>query len=403
METQTTDTRDVLQKSDPQDRFLNGPGVDEDLHANVSGARSFWIGASLPHPPSLEAELGFGTGCESCPDQEACAEASSMNLAEFVQRKFVPEYVATRRSAGRAHFRAILKHVLTPEHVAHAFAENSENTIVRLKAIQAWPYMGSLLLCDIDPEKIQHLTSTALNAGYSIQTATHIRNVIRVIFSHAITTSHYKGKNPATLVSLPAMARKKAHTLTLAQLKQVMQVMRHPEKHIALFAILTEMYVAEICGLQWKYVNLSNERQLVEEDWIPARTIAVRKQWYRGEFGLVVGSRKKDVPVPDLLCSILRDLKHRKSFTGPQDFVLASRSGTPVYPENIAARRLKSIGKACEMPWLSWYVFHRTHISLRSKFGRHLHTEYEKVLPLQEFAIRQSYGLQSRGPIKARI
>src|SRR5258708_18713995 len=99
-------------------------------------------------------------------------------------------------------------------------------------------------------------------------------------------------------------------------------------------------------------------------------------------------SRKKFVPVPELLCSILRGLKNRKDFTGPQDFVLASRSGTPVHPENIAARRLKSIGRACEIPRLSWYVFHRTQINLRSEFGRHLHKEYERVLPLQQFVVR---------------
>jgi hypothetical protein len=76
-------------------------------------------------------------------------------------------------------------------------------------------------------------------------------------------------------------------------------------------------------------------------------------------------------------------LKHRSPFTGAQDFVLASRSGTPIYPENIAARRLKSVGKALEMPWLSWYVFHRTHLDLKTKLGRHLYREYERVLPLQ--------------------
>ena len=119
--------------------------------------------------------------------------------------------------------------------------------------------MDSLRLGEINSEKIQDLVEAALSAGYSTQTATHIRNVVRTIFWHAIRLGYFAGPNPATHVMLPTMSRKEAHALTLDQLKQVMHWMRYPEKEIALFALLTEMNVAEICGLQWKYVNLSND------------------------------------------------------------------------------------------------------------------------------------------------
>lgn len=382
---------DLHTKDLDPDQNVSPTAARVSLLTSASHAGSFLTpDASLARPQNLDIEATFGRDGESYRDQVAQAEGSSMSLADFVKYRFIPEYVATRRSAGRAHFRAILKHVLTPEQVARAFAEESKTTVLRLKAIQGWPYMDSLGLCDISGERIQHLISTALHSGYSIQTATHIRNVIRAIFSHAIKERCYRGTNPTTLVTLPAMARKEAHTLTLTQLKQVMQAMRYPEKGIALFAILTEMNVAEICGLQWKYVNLSDVGHMVEEDWIPSRTIAVRKQWYRGEFMPVLEKRKRLVSVPEVLCSILRDLRNRKNFTGSGDFVLASRSGTPIYPQNIAARRLKSIGKAFEMPWLSWNVFHRTHLNLRSEFGRHLHKEYERALPLQKLVVYQS-------------
>jgi integrase len=375
-------TDDFLQHLDSRDR-VNGLDVNEESLPNVTRTRPIWFaGQSLTRTPIPETQLTHKEGDAAYSDHENSLDVSLMSLANFVQRKFIPEYVQIRRSAGRAHFHAILKHVLCPEDVARAFASSSKKADVKREAIHGWPFMGSLRLSDIDEERIRQLTTTALRHGYSIQTVTHIRNVLRAIFSHAIRACGYGGMNPATNVTLPAMARKKAHTLTLAQLKQVMPVMHYPEKGIALFALLTEMSVAEICGLQWQYVNLSSQGIAVEEDWVPPKTIAVRNQWYRGEFGPVMGSRSRFVPVPELLCSILRDLKNRKQFTMPQDFVLASRNGTPVYPENIAARRLKSIGRANEMPWLSWHVFHRTHISLRSEFGRQLHKEYEKVLPL---------------------
>jgi len=313
--------------------------------------------------------------------------SSSPFLADFVEQRFIPEHVAIKSSTGRSYFRTILNHVLAPERVGRAFAVVSGKPNNKLESIPGWPYIDSRRLCDIDAEMIQNLTTTALAHGYSTQTATHIRNVIRAIFAHAKLTGCYAGTNPATLVTVPAVTRREPHTLSLAQLKPVIEAMRYPEEEIALFELLTEMNLAQICGLQWKYLNLSNVGKLLEGEFVPPKTIAVRKQSCRGEFGDVMAVRRRLVRVPDLLCSILRDLRTRKKFVAPDDFVLVSRNGTPINAENIVARRLKSIGGSLEMPWLSWWVFHRTGINLRSEFGRRLPEELEKILPQRKPAI----------------
>ena len=313
-------------------------------------------------------------------DQGNLHSGPAISIGEFIERRFIPEHVAIKRPAGRSYFRTILNHVLPPEQVARAFALGPESP--KLKTIPNWPYLESVLLSEVSPEMIQHITARALEQGYSIQTATHIRNVIRVIFSHAIRTGCYTGANPANLVTLPAMTRKETHTLNLDQFKEVVHTMHYPEREIALFTILTDMNVAEICGLQWKYLNTSSTSRLVEEEFIPPKTIAVRKQTYRGQFGVVTASRRKFIRVPEVLCSILQDLKNRRQFTAPHDFVLISRNGTPIHPENVAARRLKMIGRSLKMPWLSWRDFHRTRILLKSEFGRKLDEEFEKILRL---------------------
>jgi site-specific recombinase XerD len=319
------------------------------------------------------------------------SEYSSMRLAEFVQNRFVPEYVALRESAGRAHFRAILKYILPHEQVARAFVVAAHKKKPRLDANQNWPYLDSLRLRDISPDKIAELASAALSSGYSTQTVAHIRNVVHVIFSHAIKTGCYLGENPASLVTLPAITRKQPHRLTLTQLKQIMHVMRYPERHLALLVILTDMNVAEICGLQWNYVNLSSQTYPVQEESLPSRTIAVRNKWYRGELS-ATGNRNRLIVASDVLCSVFQELKNRKHFCGADDFVLASRAGTPIHPENVAARRLKTIGKRFEMPWLSWHVFHRTRVNLQSELGRHFDKELENVLSLNGSKFRHSPG-----------
>ena len=103
---------------------------------------------------------------------------------------------------------------------------------------------------------------------------------------------------------------------------------------------------------------------------IPPRTIAVRRQWYCGKLSSVERQRRRrNLPIPEPLFPILLGLSQRRNFTGPDDFVLVSRNGTPIHERNIVLRRLKRIGRGLQMPWLSWHVFQRTHTTLARELG----------------------------------
>ena len=145
--------------------------------------------------------------------------------------------------------------------------------------------------------------------------------------------------------------------------------MKHPEKEMMVLLLFTGMNVSEICGLQWKHVNLTES----EIDWdqapVPPRTITVRKQWYRGELEAVKKNRIRNLPIHHSLLDFLMNLKGREKFTGPDDFVVVSRTGTPVNESNILARRLKPLAARLGVPSLSWQVFFRTRKALVSEFG----------------------------------
>ena len=297
------------------------------------------------------------------------APTGGLTIADFVEKSFVPEHVAIKGLAGRTHYRAILKHVLTPEEVQRVFKLEVEKSRTRLKAIPDWPYISHLSLNETRPEHIEKLMLAAQARGYSMQTVTHIRNVVSAIFSHARKANYFHGLNPASQVAVPGMSRKEAHMLSMPQLKAVLERMRYPEREMTLLAILTGMNVAEICGLQWKHVNFSSAEQGINGEAIPPQMIAVRKQWYRGELNSVKIGRTRDVAIPDLLLPVLLGLSQRGRFTQLEDFVLVSEAGTPVNETNIASRRLKSVGQELAMPWLSWHVFRRTRKDYLQRFG----------------------------------
>ena len=83
--------------------------------------------------------------------------------------------------------------------------------------------------------------------------------------------------------------------------------------------------------------------------------------------------------IPRILASHLFDLKQRKQFTGPEDFVLVSRNGNPVHPANMAARRLKVHIGISGNSGLAWSVFYKTRSKLRKELGEGLFEMFDDV------------------------
>ncbi len=308
------------------------------------------------------------------------AQLAEMTVAQFVAARFLPDHIAIKTSPGRRHYQAILKHVLTPEEVEMIFGTPVDGSRTKLHPKPEWPYISDVKLHEANPEHVQRLIAAAVEGGYSSQTIRHIRNVVGAVFSHALRTRHFAGDNPASLVTLPGMKRRESHALSLEQTLKVLELMQYPEREVTLFAILTSMNIAEICGLQWKYVNLTEHHLSREGQSVPPRSIVVRNQWYRGELCPVPPGRKKSIPIPQLLYSVLHTLSRSKS-SGWNDFVLSTKSGRPINQINLAARRLKNIGRELEMPWISWQVLRRTRGVLAYEFGTQIQHELARALP----------------------
>jgi integrase len=284
--------------------------------------------------------------------------------------------VAFKKKAGRMHYEAMLKYIITPDELERVFQTNGSRSTSKLQADSDWPYLNKLPLHEVHPENLQRLILAAMTRGYSMQTVVHIRNVISAVFTHAKRTNYYAGDNPARLVELPERTRRTMPTLTLNQVRDVFRLMRYPEKVMMLIAILTGMNVTEICGLKWKCVNLTGACSGDDGDAIPPISIAIKNQCYRGECAEVRVSRIRNLAIPELLLPILLRLRARPNYSGPDDFVLVSRFGTPINPMNITARRLRPIANELRIPGLSWSLLRKAHNSLAAELG----AEFEYLL-----------------------
>jgi integrase len=289
--------------------------------------------------------------------------ASVITLGEFVQRKFRPEHIANLKTSGKIHYESCLKHIL--------------------------PALGHLRLRDISVSAAQKFISELMvNNGTSgerlpasWQTRKHMRNALSAIFEHALRIDWFAGKNPAPYVKLPAMKRRPTHALTPAQVAALLELLPSTAREMVLTAVLTSMNVAEICGLCWRHVNLTDKWATVESESLPPRSLIVLQQFRLGEYtSLKTTNRQRVIALPSTLVGMFSHMK--ASDADPDAPVFAARETLgrirPVQEHNTMRRIIKPAATELGMPWIGWHSFRRTTATLADQAG--LDTSDRKAL-----------------------
>lgn len=317
-------------------------------------------------------------------DRNMRAPNSIASVREFVERYFVPEHVAMLKPGGRAHYSTHLIIILdgVPE-VKKRSRKKDAPEFRRLFGI------GEMRLRDVTGEDCQRLVSGALERGYSVQYAIHVRNAVSAIFDHAESKNWFSGSNPVRHVNLPENVPASQSALTFDELRTVAGALDTTTRAMVLCASLTSMNVAEMLGLKWKYVNLTSEWTVADGESLPPLTIAVRSQWTLGQIGTVKAKkRRRLIPISDMLRPHLAALRNRKDFMGKEDF-LFTVSGKPVDSCNLLRRRLAPLGKRLGLK-LGWHTFRRTFDTLADQIGMSL-GERQAVMGHSDAAMTQRY------------
>jgi len=332
-----------------------------------------WIGPALGRGKMTEkeAQRTAWDNFLSRLDKNMRTPQTVMTVREFAERKFEPEHVAMLKPGGRLHYSTHLPIVMDgiPE-LKYRSRKKPKPGDPPAQPVTRIAGIGDMRIRDVSTEDCQRLISAALQRGYSVQYATHIRNCISAIFSHAARKDWFSERNPAKRVELPEMVRREAHALTFDQVMKLAAALDPLTRAIVLCAVLTSMNIAEVLGLRWKYVNISNVWATVDGESLPPWQIAVRWQWTLRQFGSVKAKkRRRQVVIPVLLADALSVVRKRERFTGPDDAVFASRSGRPVDEKNIMRRRLRKAATALGMPWIGWHDLRRTFSTLADEVG----------------------------------
>ncbi len=324
--------------------------------------------AYFPSEPELPVSFPFsdGQGADGSPQSpEALGDSSGIKLAEFIASTFIPEHVEQKETSGKTHYHSMLKHILRPETVDRLFGLSAHETKSRLKSVPNWPYLDDLPVGQVTEVHVRTLMSAALSQGYSAQTVKHIRNVLGSVLGHAKKKGLFPGENPARLIHLEQQQRRQElPNLTIAQAKAMLRVMQSPEREIALMTMTTGIGISEICGLQWKHVNLSRVSVNLGTTVVPPASILVMQHWNPAGIVPLAKNRTRVIQIPEPLALALLNLKEMAGEPGPDAFVLATATGEALRPPSVRVMRLKPVGRQLGMPRISWQALTRAHLSL---------------------------------------
>lgn len=319
-------------------------GVDGQIHR----VRRSQIVGPAAGPGAIKKKEAQRRACEDVlqhVNSKVYVPSSVMTLAQFIEQRFDPDVVWSMKHSGQLHYKYCFSKIV--------------------------PALGDLKLRDLDAGTIGSWLRKLHRADeYSVQTIVHMKNALSAVIEHAKCNGYFSGDNPARLVRLPAMDRHKKPALSFEQAQIVLANLAEPYRSMALMSMTTSLNIAELCGLRWRRVNLSNHTIVVDDDTIPPLSFAVRENYYRGKWGPVKTTKRNRIqPLAPSVVAALHTLAARGSWVGPDDPVFASRNGTPVDAHNANKRVLKRAGKVAGVPTLSWHSFRRTTATLTSILG----------------------------------
>lgn len=261
---------------------------------------------------------------------------ATITLAEFWTSKYWPQAELRLRKSTRGQYASLWSHWLEPR-------------------------IGKTPVALVTLEQIEQVLAEISGAGKSTATVKHCRKVLSALFTRAKRLGYFSGDNPAGLVELqPSVSVRKAFALSVEQARAILAGnVGTPERYVQMMraALLTGMNAAELCGLRWAQVNESDEAR----GDVPARCIAVREHWYRGEAGaLKTGNRYRNIPICGALWRLLDEVQQRGQFLTDADHVFCGRTGEPLAEQNIRRRHLTPLCESLGLPYLGWHVFRHT-------------------------------------------
>src|SRR5664280_1801189 len=258
-----------------------------------------------------------------------------ITVKEFIEQRFMPDHVSNLRLATRRVYKSIL--------YGHIIAAYGDTQLRQLGVLD-----------------LQRLCNLKRDKGFSAETLKHIKAYSSAFLEYAKDLGIIT-LNPARAIRLPRRHDKKPRvTPDEAQAGNLLAVVRRPAfrpiYEMVFLSCCTSAHYAEMAGLRIKRLNLTGEVTMDDGQNLPAYSVAIKEDYYRGEFGPTKNKGRERIEglASDLVPRLLAHLA-RSQFLGPDDLGFCDGEGKPM-DEDKTRRKLVAACKEAGIPRLGWHA-----------------------------------------------
>lgn len=267
---------------------------------------------------------------------------NTATIEQFWQSRFKPDCVDKRTKSTKIHYTYVWEN-----HLREA--------------------IGPMRFGDVTLSVLQ----TIINAKaerFEARTVRHIAGAVRAIFNHAQAHGVYLGANPySRALRLPPIPETAKRVLTREKLELLCATITPRHRALVYCLGMLGLRISEALGLKWEYVNLSDVPKSVEDRTLPPRSIWVRWNYTKGEWGTL--KNKPSSRVIPLTTHVVEVLRWHQTHTPTAETVWANEDGGPLDANNIQRRHLKPAGAKVGCAWVSWHSFRYTQATLADGAG----------------------------------
>jgi len=256
-------------------------------------------------------------------NHDRCDPDSSMTLAEFVDRCYLPWAEAERRAS-----------------TSKGYWEIWENHMSAR--------IGMLRVRDVRTVHVSRmLRAIAAENDLAKNTLQRIKSVLSGIFTFAKNEGTFDGANPVQSALLPSKTRdaKETFAYDLSQILQILDVLPLLPKAAVATASFVGLRAGELRGVEWPDYN-GTEMTVSRSIW---KSVVNRPK---------TQASRNSVPVIPALATILDE--YRMSMNNPQSGVIFhSGDGRPMAMDKLARCVIRPAIEAVGLPWFGWHGFRR--------------------------------------------
>ena len=218
------------------------------------------------------------------------------------------------------------------------------------------PRLGQQRLDEISVDDVLTLIGELREGGYSGWSIRSILTPLSRLFSHAVR----RGLIAASPISKldrserPAVWKREQRVLNGEEIGRLLEAASPRYRTLIASAILTGLRQSELLALRWRDVDF-------EEQIIRVRSALDR---HGNDVPPKTEHALRDVILIPALAEALREHREQSPFKEADDFVFASRVGTPLHWRNVSRRALKPALQSAGIEPLRWHDLRHTFASL---------------------------------------